>query len=217
MKTELQRAACRGALMAPTREMKNVDRNDEDDRKKRLAQLIRDNVRPKGPGGAFEMLELLARLDAKRLKLIADIVAATRGERQGAGEGREVPRDFIEGYSDARESRENERLHGVLSRIDCALGEKSRRYVRANERILDASIEARKEERREKEPGLSSRALDDWADILIAELESRNDSTTPRRRRRRTRPSKPTNVVLLAPRAAKETIGSGGDGPKAAS
>ena len=217
MTMELQRAACRGALMAPTRKMKNVDRNDEDDRKERLAKLIRDNVRPKESDSAFEMLAMLASLDAERLKLIADIVAATRGERQGAGEGREVLRDFIEGYSDARERRENERLHGVLSRIDCALGKKSPRYVRANERILDASIEARKEERREKEPGLSSRALDDWADILIAELESRNDSTTPRRRRRRTRPSKPTNVVLLAPRAAKETIGAGGDGPKAAS
>jgi len=62
--------------MASTGRMKNVDRNDEDNRKKRLAQLIRDNVRPKKSGGAFEMLELLARLDAKRLKLIPEIFIA---------------------------------------------------------------------------------------------------------------------------------------------
>jgi len=75
MTMESQRAAWCGALMAPTGEMKNVDRN-EDDRKERLAKLIRDNVKPIQPRSAFDVLAILARLDAERLKLIGDVFVA---------------------------------------------------------------------------------------------------------------------------------------------
>lgn len=52
--------------------------DENDDRKERLAKLIRENARPKDSRSAFDVVALLAPLDAERLKLIADIFGAMR-------------------------------------------------------------------------------------------------------------------------------------------
>ncbi len=183
MTMELQRAACRGALMAPTREMKNVDRNDEDDRKERLAKLIRDNVRPIQPRSAFDLLAILAPLNAERLKLIADVFVAMRQfEPRQPDEHRDLSREPARGVRKTpRKSDSAERLIAELAKIHVAIGQAERTAEDAAYAIEQMVIEP---------------------------------PHPPRRSRRRKMPS---NVIALKPRAAKETTGAGGDGPKAAS
>ncbi|MGB8685671.1 MAG: hypothetical protein WCD12_22515 [Candidatus Binatus sp.] len=218
---------------------------DQDDRKERLAKLIRENVRPKESHSAFDVVALLAPLDAERLRLIADVFVAMHPDAPGAkrreaakatsteakrfttGEAfsfviKALERQgirlwFPEDRKTAAGSVEG-RLHDVLIRIEEALGEKSLEYIRANERAHDAAIERRREEGRENDTRESLRDLEEWADVLIAELKSRNKpAPTPRRRRRKRSSSKPSNVVPFK-RAAKEaaTVAQDGD-PKAAS
>lgn len=95
-----------------------------------------------------------------------------------------------------REKQTKGQLHGILIRIEEALGEKSREYIRANERARDTAIKRRREEGREHDTRISLRDLDEWADVLIAELKSRYSSSDSAR-------TAPGTRVIKTPRNSK--------------
>ncbi len=162
----------------------NYENDDygEEARKERLAKLIRDNVRPIQPRSPFDVLALLAPLDAERLKLIADLFVAMRQFEPTQPDEHRKSRKSARGVIEApRESKSWERLIAELTNIQVACD-------RATRTAEDSSF---------------------VIEQIVTELEH-----PPRRRRRRKLPS---NVIALKPRAANETTGASGDGPKAAS
>ena len=228
--------------------------DENDDRKERLAKLIRENVRPKDSRSAFDVIALLAPLDAERLKLVADIFGAIRpaearetfvpsaeglhaienslGKRsdryerakerlvlaeikareEEGEESDEVTPRYLNAWKEIlltelkllnlsddgweREKQTKGRLHGILIRIEEALGEKSREYIRANGQAHDTAIKRRREEGRENDTRMSLRDLDEWADVLIAELKSRYSSSDSAR-------TAPGARVIKTPRNSK--------------
>ena len=71
--------ACGALNMASTGRLKKVDEKYDDAadmaRKQHLAQLIRENVRPKGPSSPLDALLRLASIDAERMKILGELFA----------------------------------------------------------------------------------------------------------------------------------------------
>jgi hypothetical protein len=233
MKMESERAAFRDALnMASTGRLKNVD----DERKEHLAKLIRENVRPKEPRGAFDVVALLASLDAERLKLIADILSAMRPFAPAQ------PDDFVAQYLSLKQRVPDAILFfrrgdfyemffedaGIGSRLlDIQLISRKRDGVPmcgvpfslaepCIAKLLKAGHKVAICEQGTPDPKTPN--LMSWRivrEIAPDRATEKSKTSPPRRRRRRKRPTKPNNVIALVRQPTMEAAGAQDGGPKA--
>jgi len=196
MKMESNARRASGALkMAPTGERKKVD----EDRTDRLAELVKKHFKPAHPSArsAFDVVAMLAPLDAERLKLIADVFVAMRPL---APMRSEIELGSTEGSTEA------------LHEIERSMGTLTPRYECAKEHLILAEIKARREEGTKAGCYVTPRYLRAWREIILAELAvlrrpaagSRKKATAPRRRRPRKGSNKPSNVVPFERRPPKE-------------
>jgi hypothetical protein len=143
MTTESKRAACRGAHKnGRSRPGDNSVDYEDDERKERLKKLIRENVRPIETGNVFEVLPALAKLDGKRLKLIAEIFVAMRPHEparffKSAIDARADVRKYLPGLgvvqSKAPSNSESaERVIAALAEVNAAIGR--------SEKVLEDAI-----------------------------------------------------------------------------